>query len=157
MNSSNNTQTQPINPLVVVQRQRQALAQHSKKEKKMVKCFKKYVRESLNDGLDLIDEYLLSRKVYSVQDTEQLAPVSKFRKEKKKFHTYVLNKNKEQSLIYYNKINTFLNDWLEYAMENLKEGDMLEVADICKQEHAIILCVKEKFEWLDSNVGYWKV
>ena len=154
MNSSNNTQTQPINPRVVVEQQRRALAEHSS-HRKAVKKFRKHLSESLRESLDITDTFIKEAKE-DRSATAEIAPVLKLRKAKVNYFTSLIKKDKVNSIIYYKKYQTSLNDWLEYAMENLLEGDTLKVADICKGDNSVIKMFFEYALRLDCKGGYWK-
>ena len=154
MNSSNITQTQPINPRVVVEQQRRALAEHSS-HRKAVKKFRKHLTESLRISLDITDTFIKDSKEGRCA-TAEIAPVLKLRKVKVSYFNSLIKKDKVNSIINYKKYQTSLNDWLEYSMENLLEGDMLQVADVCKGDNAIIKLFFEYALRLDSKGGYWK-
>ena len=154
MNSSNNTQTQPINPRVVVEQQRRALAEHSS-HRKAVKKFRKHLSESLRESLEIQDIFL-KEAIENGTSMAEIAPVAKMRKAKVSYFNSIIKKDKVNSIINYKKYQTSISEWLEYAMENLLEGETLKVADICKQGHSVS---KKDFEVavaLDSKGGYWK-
>ena len=155
MNSSNNTQTQPISPRIVVERQRRALAEHSR-HGKTLKKFRKHLSENLTVSLDLLRLDLQEIFLKDAMENPSFRKRSLVRKAQVNYYTSLIKKDKVNSIINYKKYQTSLSDWLEYAMENLLEGETLKVADICKQGHSVS---KKDFEVavaLDSKGGYWK-
>ena len=154
MNSSNITQTQPINPRVVVEQQRRALAEHSS-HRKAVKKFGKHLSETLSVSLELQDIFL-KEAIENGTSMAEIAPVAKMRKAKVSYFNSIIKKDKVNSIINYKKYQTSISEWLEYAMENLLEGETLEVANICKTDHNVIKSIFEVAVVLDCNGGYWK-